>query len=82
MVIDILPNRNLVVSGTRNRTISGDTQVLEVSGIIRPSDIAFDNTIKSQQVANFRLLSKNDGISDPYTKPGWFGRVLDKVWPF
>ena len=82
IVIDILPNRNLVVAGTRNRSIAGDTQKLEVSGIIRPSDISFDNTIKSHQVANFRLVSKNGGVSASYTKPGWFGRILDAVWPF
>jgi flagellar L-ring protein FlgH len=81
-VIDILPNRNLVVSGTRNRTIAGDIQTLEVSGIIRPSDVAFDNTVMSQKVANFRLVSKSGGVSASYTKPGWFGRILDTVWPF
>jgi flagellar L-ring protein precursor FlgH len=82
VVIDILPNGNLVVLGTRNRDISGDTQTIEVSGIVRPSDISFDNKVKSEQVADFRIVSKNGGVSAPYTKPGWLGSILDIVWPF
>jgi flagellar L-ring protein precursor FlgH len=82
VVVDILPNRNLIVMGTRNRDIGGDTQTIEVSGIVRPSDIAFDNTVKSEQVADFRIVSKNGGVSAPYTKPGWLGRILDIIWPF
>ncbi len=82
VVMDILPNRNLVVMGSRNRNIAGDIQIIEVSGIVRPSDIAFDNTVKSEQVADFRIVTNNKGISAPYTKPGWLGRIFDIIWPF
>ena len=82
VVVDILPNRNLVVLGTRNRDISGDTQTIEISGIVRPSDVSFDNKVKSEQVANFRIVSKNGGVSAPYTKPGWLGSIFDIIWPF
>ncbi len=82
VVIDVLPNRNLVVLGTRNRNIAGDIQAIEVSGVVRPSDIAFDNTVKSEQVANFRIVSGNNGVSEPYTRPGWLGRIFDILWPF
>jgi len=82
VVVDILPNRNLVVMGTRNRDISGDTQTIEVSGIVRPSDISFDNKVKSERVADFHIVSKNGGVSAPYTKPGWLGGILNIIWPF
>jgi flagellar L-ring protein precursor FlgH len=82
VVVDILPNHNLIVMGTRNRNIAGDIQIIEVSGIVRPSDIAFDNTIKSEQVADFRIVTKNSGVSAPNTKPGWLGSIFDIVWPF
>jgi len=82
VVVDILPNRNLIVMGTRNRDIGGDIQTIEVGGIVRPSDIAFDNTVKSEQVADFHIVSKNGGVSAPYTKPGWLGRIFDIIWPF
>jgi len=82
VVIDILPNHNLVVMGTRSRNIAGDIQTIEVSGIVRPSDIVFDNTVKSEQIADFRIVTRNSGVSAPYTKPGWLGKIFDIIWPF
>ena len=82
VVVDILPNRNLVVMGTRQRNIAGDIQTIEVSGIVRPSDIEFDNTVKSEQIADFRIVTRNTGVAAPYTKPGWLGRIFDIIWPF
>jgi flagellar L-ring protein precursor FlgH len=82
VVVDILPNGNLIVMGTRDRNIAGDLQTIQVSGIVRPSDIAFDNTVSSVQVANFRIVSKNAGFAEPYTRPGWLGRIFDIIWPF
>jgi flagellar L-ring protein precursor FlgH len=82
VVMDILPNGNLVVMGTRDRDIAGDIQTIEVSGIVRPSDVVFGNTIGSDRVANFRIVTKNGGISAPFNKPGFLGRILDIIWPF
>ena len=82
VVVDVMPNGNLVVMGSRSRDIAGDKQILEISGLVRPSDIAFDNTVKSEQVADFRIVTKNSGVSEPYTKPGWLGGLLDIIWPF
>jgi len=82
VVIDIMPNGNLVISGTRDRNIADDIQTIEVSGIVRPSDIAFDNTIKSEQVANFSIITRNKGVGAQYTRPNWLGRVFDVIWPF
>jgi flagellar L-ring protein precursor FlgH len=82
IIIDIMPNGNLVISGTRDRNIAGDIQEIEVSGIVRPSDIAFDNTIKSEQVANFSIVSRNKGVAAPYTRPNWLGKIFDIIWPF
>lgn len=82
VVVDILPNSNLVIMGTRNRNISGDIQTIEVSGIVRPSDIAFDNTVRSEQIANCRIVNKNGGVAEPYNRQGWLGRLFDILWPF
>jgi len=82
IVIDIMPNGNLVISGTRDRNIADDIQTIEVSGIVRPSDIAFDNTIQSEQVANFGIITQNKGVAAQYTRPNWLGRIFDVIWPF
>lgn len=82
VVEDIHPNGNLVVIGTRTREINGDTQIIQVSGIVRPRDILFDNTIRSDQVANFQMVSLAEGVTKEFTKPGWLGKFLDAIWPF
>jgi flagellar L-ring protein precursor FlgH len=82
VVVDIHPNGNLVVIGTRSRDINGDKQIIQVSGIVRPSDIAFGNSIRSERVANFQLVALSEGVTESYNNPGWLGKMLDKVWPF
>jgi flagellar L-ring protein precursor FlgH len=82
VVVDIHPNGNLVVIGTRSRDINADKQIIQVSGIVRPSDIAFSNTIRSERVANFQLVAISEGVSESYNNPGWLGKIFDKIWPF
>lgn len=82
VVEDVMPNGNLVISGTRYRAIAGDTQIIEVSGIVRPNDIQPNNTIKSELIANFRIVTKTSGIAESFTKPGWLGSIFDFIWPF
>lgn len=82
VVVDIMPNNNLVVFGTRDRNIADDIQKIEVSGIVRPIDIAANNTIKSNQVANFEIVNVNKGVAAQYTRPNWLSKIFDVIWPF
>lgn len=82
VVIDIMPNGNLVVAGVRERDIGGDIQTIEVSGIVRTEDISFNNIVESRRVANFRIVSELDGVSAPFVRPNWLGSFLDKIWLF
>ena len=82
VVEDIHPNGNLVVLGNRHRDVGGDKVTIQVSGIVRPRDVLFDNTVRSEQVANFKLVTINEGVSENYTKPGWLASIFDALWPF
>ncbi len=82
VVVDIMPNGNLVVSGTCTRNISDDIQEIQISGIVRPSDIDYNNTVDSKRIGNFNIVTKYKGVESPYNKPGWLGRILDAIWPF
>ena len=82
IVEDIHPNGNLVVIGSRSRDVVGDKQIIQVSGIVRPSDITFDNTVRSEQIANFNLVTISSGPSGSYATPGWLGKIFDFFWPF
>lgn len=81
-VVDVLPNGNLVVSGQRHITISGEQRTLNVSGMVRPIDIGPDNRVSSRYVADFRVVYDGEGPSKRFSKQGWFSRAANKVWPF
>lgn len=82
VVRDVLPNGNLVVLGTRQRHVDGDAQVIEIGGIVRPSDITFANTVRSDQVADFRMVAKVKGLEKHWTKPGWLNRLFNWLSPW
>ena len=82
VVEDVHPNGNLVVIGTRSRNVARDLITVQVSGIVRPRDITFANTVQSHQIANFKLVTLNKGLSEDYNRPGWLARILDGLWPF
>ena len=82
IVEDVHSNGNLVVIGSISRDVGGDKQTIQASGIVRPRDITFANTVNSEQVANFQLVMINKGVSQDYNRPGWFAKILDALWPF
>jgi flagellar L-ring protein precursor FlgH len=81
-VHDVLPNGNLVIMGSRRRNVHGDEQVICVSGIVRPSDITFTNTVGSEQVAEFHMVNVIKGPENQFTKPGWMGQILNFLSPW
>ena len=82
VVEDIHPNGNLVVIGNRSREVNGDKLIIQVSGIVRPSDIDYTNTVLSEQVANFQMVAISEGVTKDFNDPGWLGKFLDAIWPF
>jgi flagellar L-ring protein FlgH len=77
IVHDVLPNGNLVILGTRQRNVHGDTQTICISGIVRPSDITYANTINSDQVADFRLVTVVKGPENDVAQPGLLGWIMN-----
>lgn len=82
MVIDILPNGNLVVSGSRNVMVEGDLKQLALSGVVRAQDIRNDNSVRSGSVSNLRITYVGEGHEQNFTNQGWLGRQVNKFWPF
>jgi flagellar L-ring protein precursor FlgH len=81
-VVAVQPNGNLVIEGFRQRTVTREVRTLRLCGVIRPLDIAYDNTIPSTFVGNLQLQYLGRGVETSYTNQGWLGRILNRVWPF
>jgi flagellar L-ring protein precursor FlgH len=82
VVVDVLPNGNLIVEGYRQRIVSREVRTLKVSGIVRPADIGPFNQIQSQYIANFSVVYMGRGPETNYTNQGWGGRLMNLLWPY
>lgn len=54
-VVNVMPNGNLIVHGRKSMVVSNDRIILQVSGIVRPADIAKDNSVKSSQLGDAHI---------------------------
>jgi flagellar L-ring protein FlgH len=82
VVIAVLPNGNLVIEGHRKSTITKEYRSMTVRGVVRPIDIGPYNMVLSQAIADFTLIYDSKGPESSYTNNGWWGRVMNCIWPF
>ncbi len=81
-VIEVMPNGNLRIAGKKFITINGEQQYLLITGVVRPDDIASDNTILSEKLADVQIEYNGRGILSAKQKRGWASILLDLIWPF
>ena len=81
-VIDITTDGNLNIRGYQEVKVNDETQHIILSGIIRPQDVAQDNSVLSTHVADARIEYSGQGVLGDKQRPGWLARALDSVWPF
>ncbi len=81
-VVEVMPNGNLVIESRKEITINHEKQILVLRGMIRTEDVAVDNTVLSNKVANAEIFFVGDGIIQEKQSPGWLARFIDRVWPF
>jgi flagellar L-ring protein FlgH len=77
-----LPNQDLFVEGTKVVMINNEEYHLYVSGVIRPADIARDNSIASVMLADAQVEFTGRGDVADQVDRGWFAKILDKISPF
>lgn len=82
-VISRHPNGNLLVKGEKWLTLNQGQELVRIEGIVRPTDIAADNTVASTQVADARITYSGRGALADSNTMGWLARVFNHpVWPF
>lgn len=81
-VVDVLPNGNLLIRGSRWTKVNDEMQQLILEGVVRPIDINRNNSVLSQNVADAKIFLVGKGPVTQHQKPGWLGQILDFVAPF
>jgi flagellar L-ring protein FlgH len=80
-VVDVLPNGNLVLEGTRVITYAGETYYMLTQGICRPEDVTTTNTVKSSQIADARIEVVAEGSLNEAEREGWGEKLANKISP-
>ncbi len=81
-IIEVLPNGNLRIEGTKTVTVNNEMQIVKLSGIVRPADVSPGNIVDSKNILNARIAYVGEGVISDKQQQGWLVRGLDAVWPF
>lgn len=81
-IVKVLANGNYFVEGSREIFLDGQKQIIHISGVIRPQDIAADNTIDSKYISDAKIAYKTEGDIKRYTRQGWFAKIWAAVAPW
>jgi flagellar L-ring protein FlgH len=81
-VIEVLPNGDMRIEAVKMVKINKETEQLAVTGIVRPNDLASDNSVETILVGDLRVEFNGKGIASADNAPGWLFRLFDKISPF
>jgi flagellar L-ring protein FlgH len=82
VITQVLPNGNFVVSARQEVRVGAELRDLQVSGVIRPQDIASDNTVHHDRMAEARIAYGGRGQLTTVQTPRWGQQALDILLPF
>ena len=77
-VIDVLPNKNLVIEGMRDTAFSGEQQTIVLRGVVREQDVAANNTVYSYNIADATIKFVSKGTITDAQKKGWLHKIWDR----
>ena len=81
-VVDVMANGNLVVRGEKQLALTEGAEIIQVAGVIRPDDVAPNNTVQSKRLANAQITYRGTGDMAATARAGWGTSGLLKLWPF
>jgi flagellar L-ring protein precursor FlgH len=82
VVTQRLSNGNLVVMAQQEFEVNSELRLLKVSGVIRPEDIASDNTVLQDRMAEARIQYGGRGEMTELQTPRWGQQLMDILLPF
>lgn len=81
-IVEVRPNGTALVRGEKRMLLSQGNEWVQVSGIVRLSDVDQQNRVRSTQVADARIEYTGNGSIQRSGREGWLSRVFNIVSPF
>jgi len=81
-IVKVLENGNYYIMGTRQIFVDGQKQIIQISGVIRPQDIAADNTIDSKYISDAKIAYKTQGDIQRFTDQNWLAKIWSVISPW
>lgn len=75
-VQSVLPNGDLMIAGEQYMRVNGERTRIGVRGRVRPADIASDNTLLSNRVADAQIDYDGRGFVSRSARPGLINRIF------
>jgi len=82
IVTEVLPNGNVIISGSQEVRVNYEVRVLNIAGIVRPRDISPRNTISYDKIAEARVSYGGRGRIMEVQQPAYGQQIYDAVAPF
>lgn len=81
-VVDVLPNGVLQLEARKKIQTQDDISEYTLTGELRASDVAPDNTASSENIASLNIVKHQNGRVYDATKRNWGYRLYDLLFPF
>jgi flagellar L-ring protein precursor FlgH len=82
-IVQVMPNGVMVIEAVRDFTVGNDRQTVVLRGLVRPGDVAIDNSIVSSAISTMELEIKGKGsVADASARPNILVRTLLKLLSF